>query len=169
MDLNRDDISSFDQKVLWERATVKNRTVVKRIKCECRVGNRSGRQIQSPQFPSIYVQHRSIVDLDAQDELLIPRQMSDHKRAPKICSNEMIVGGASIDYGPFITIPVAEFGRSTGPRAVIEGARNPVHALVRAIIEVFPDRSPRDEYVINADIHCWRPINCACVRKPNRC
>ena len=136
-----------------------------------RRGHNARWHIETTDFCAVQVYDCAVIALDAQDELAEARNVRGGKCLAEIrvrilgvrIRPKRIRGGRRASVG----ITVAERGRAARPRAIVETWRLPGCPLVRAIVQIFPNRGEGNNNSSHADVHRLRIVSHSSVGLTN--
>ena len=110
------------------------------------VRHRARRHVRAMNLRTVQIDHDAVVPQHLEGEVLVKRSVGDGEGPAKVGGDVFVRRvWPEADHRRLVAIAVAELARAVGPRAVVEAGRNPVRALVRAVVEVAPDRAGGDE------------------------
>ncbi len=115
----------------------------------CRPGtiiDRSGRHVAARDFLPVQINDRAIIAQQAELQGAEDRWIRDGEMMAKV--GRQVTGGgrwAKADRGHFSVAAITQPRRAARPAAVVESWRGPGCALVRAVVEITPDRTLRHD------------------------
>ena len=109
-------------------------------------GGRGG-QVDAENFAPVQMHYGGVIALQHERQGRERQRIRDREAAAEVGGGVAVgvagdVAGRAVvlDDGGLVAVAVAEFGEAVAPTAVVEGERNPVRALVGAVVEVAPVR-----------------------------
>ena len=128
-----------------------------------------GDHIAADDFSPIEVNDYTIIPLVIDQEIGICCSVSHNKALPEISGDKLVAGvwaeteRCEREFDA-VDVAIAERSRAARPRAVVEIRRNPARALVRAVVQVLPNRVRADDNGIHTDVHRLRTVKVAGIR-----
>ena len=164
MHLHGDDVQALHQPCRRDRGRVKDRAIIARRRARGQIRDGSIRHVVTRHIHAVDIQHRAVVPLHAEDEVRVIRCAGDVEGASKIRRDVLRLRiPAEPHRGRLIPFAIAELRRPAGPRAVVEFTGGPVRALIRAVIQIFPNGTDRDQRQRNREHHRGRRVGIAAV------